>query len=198
MFRPLLPLVAAISTLIGAAGLCAAQSVSNPAVIDQLSIPASPTRTPRRARPWPDAATIAAQNLELRIQEAEDAAFAAALLEALLNNRIAPSNNPLIFIPQPPAVFSSYLTEQAPGAPPQLVALRPLARPVAEKPVVPPTVAHLPAQVTPLKKRPAEAAPDCAANSLSWSPACPAIVGLADRADDAEVKTLDDGIYVRN
>ena len=189
-----LPLALAALTFVGAAGLGMAQSTGNPATIDQLSIPATASAPIRRVAPV-DPATIAAQNLELRIQEAEDAAFAQALLQALLSNSIAPSPNPPIFIPKPPAVFSSYLTEVAPSAdaPPQASVPRP---PVVSRPMRP-AAAPLPA-AAPQRASSAATPTVCAPNSLSWSPACQGETGATSTAREAEIKTLEDGVYVKN
>lgn len=188
------PLLLAVLAFAGVAGIATAQSGDNPSAIDQLSIPATSRATLQPAPPRLDPATVAAQELELRIAEAEDTAFAAALLDALLNNRIASSPNPPIFIPRPPAIFISQLGEVPAGSGetgvPQLSALRPAARPLTE---------GVPRSARTTREVPLPpAALDCAADSLSWTPACATSLETAAEAGEAEIKTLDDGVYVKN
>ncbi|MGR3630424.1 MAG: hypothetical protein ACU0BP_14260 [Sulfitobacter sp.] len=192
------PLFVAALAFAGVAGSAAAQSGDNPAAIDQLSIPLTSGTTLQPAPPRLDPAAIAAQELELRIAEAEDTAFAAALLDALLNNRIASSPNPPIFIPRPPEIFISQLEEVPVGSEetgaPQLSALRPAARPLVAAPTE--GVAQ-PARTTREVPLPA-AALDCAADSLSWTPTCATSLETTAEANEDEIKTLEDGVYVKN
>lgn len=198
MHRLRQPLFLAVLAFAGVGGMATAQSGDNPAAIDQLSIPATSGSTLQPAPPRLDPAVIAAQELELRIAEAEDSAFAAALLDALLNNRIASSPNPPIFIPRPPAIFISQLGEVTAGSgeagAPQLSALRPAARPLVAAPIERVARSARTTREVPLPP----AALDCAADSLSWTPACATSLETAAEAGEAEIKTLDDGVYVKN
>ena len=208
-----LPLATILLALAGTAGVCAAQGASqagggNPAAIDQLSIPATARSavSVRRVEERIDPAIIAAQELELRIAQAQDEAFAAALLEALLNGSVEASPDPLIFISRPPPVSTQSLTEylslaieeSMPSAvPTNSIAL---LRPPARSEIV---VARTPAP-QPERSRPQPVAQtdgavsDCAPQSLLWTPACQSKPGTHGTANEAEIKTLDDGVYVKN
>jgi hypothetical protein len=123
-----------------------------------------------------------------------------------LDNEIKPSPNPLIFIPRPLAAFTSSLTgevafagqESAPPALPKLGAVRPNARGNAVDSSPPPPAAEPERTTHPPAAQTAEIVAECARYSFSWTSACRTELGNLGAAVEAEIMTMDDGVYVKN
>ena len=195
--------------LIGPAGIAAAQGTgTNPAEIQQLVIPSTPARVSQSREIPADPATIAALNRELQIAQAFDEAFATALLDALLNDLITPTDSPLVFIPKPSVVRTYSLSTPSTDTFAETTQTLPLRPPLVRPPyrrrvamhrtqtVEAPRPVAQPRPTPPAPKVPTSVA--CQGNVLSLTTACSVQLDHLASAPSSEIVTLDDGVYVKN
>lgn len=170
--RPLLLLAAALSI----AALSASHAQENPAEVQQLVLPG-----PAAAQAPGPARSIAELNSELRAAQAEDEAFAAAILEAILSIEYTPSPHPPVFVPEPGATRERRPSDEA-------------------QPLVIPQPPRAPSQnqAEGASGGPTEPRRSCGTDLISSDPAC----RLQDRRNSAladdDILTLEDGVYLKN